>query len=265
MMTPIRTLIVDDEKPARRMLRRMIAEDRDCDVIGEAADGVEALDQVQHLAPQLVLLDVQMPGIDGLEMLARLPPAKRPHIILVTAHGHYGPQAFDLAAVDYIVKPFTDERLRLALARVKERLRTGQLANTEQALRALSAQVQALAAGTPQAYEQAKLVVRADGELHFLRQREIRWLEGQGDYLRIHLLGKPLLVRLSMKRAAELLHPTQFLRIHKSTIVNLAYVRKLATTMPNQQSVRLDDGTTLVIGPNYREALARIKDGAGVA
>lgn len=242
----------------------MLAEDRDLEVIGEAVDGVEALDQVRHLAPQLVLLDVQMPGLSGLEMLAEIPASKRPHIVLVTAHGHYGPQAFDVAAVDYLVKPFTEERLRTALARVKERIRTGQLADTGHALRTLSAQVQALAAGTAPSYEQAKFVVRADGELHFIRQREIRWLEGQGDYLRVHLLGKPLLIRMSMKRAVELLHPAQFVRIHKSTIVNLSYVRKLATAAPNQQSLKLDDGTTLIIGPNYREALTQIKSGAGV-
>ena len=260
----IRTLIIDDEKPARRMLRRMLGEDREIDVVGEATDGLDALEQVRRLEPQLILLDVQMPGLSGIEMLAQLPAAQRPHIVLVTAHGHYGPQAFDFAAVDYLVKPFTDERLRTAIDRVKARLRTGQLANTEEALRALSEQVRTIADCAPQAYEHAKLVVRADGELHFLRQREIRWLEGQGDYLRIHLGGRPLLVRLSMKRAMDLLHPSQFVRIHKSTIVNLSYVRKLATTMPNQQSVKLDDGTTLVIGPNYREALARIKAGHGV-
>lgn len=264
-MPTIRTLIIDDEKPARRMLRRMLAEDRDIEVIGEAADGVEALDQIRALRPQLVLLDVQMPGLTGLEMLAEIAPAQRPHVVFVTAHGNYAPNAFDVQAVDYLVKPFTDERLRQSLARVKDRLNSGQLAQTEQTLRAVAEQLRQLAVTTPNGrYEQAKLVVRADGELHFLRQREIRWIEGQGDYLRIHLLGRPLLVRLSMKKAAELLHPAQFVRIHKSTIVNLAYVRKLATTMPNQQSLKLDDGTTLVVGPGFRDALERIKSGVGL-
>jgi two-component system LytT family response regulator len=264
IMDRIRTLIVDDEKPARRALRGLLDKDADIEVVGEAMDGERALELVRELSPQLVFLDVQMPILSGLEMLEQLGAATtaRPEIIFVTAYDHYALTAFDLHAVDYLVKPFTDARFRTALDRAKTRLRRGSLAATEEALHALLAQLRAM--GTPvappaPANEYARLVVKADGELHFLNQRDVRWVEGQGDFVKIHLRERRLLVRLTMNKVESLLDPAQFVRIHKSAIVNLSFVRRVVPMLARSHGMELDDGTALPIGPSYRGVLERLK------
>jgi two-component system LytT family response regulator len=265
-MDQIRTLIIDDEKPARRALRGLLAKDRDIDVVGEAGDGERALQMIEEARPQLVFLDVQMPIVTGLEMLQRIPPASRPEIVFVTAYDHYALNAFEVHAVDYLVKPFSDARFTAALERAKRRVRSGSLAGTEQALRALlthlehaGAPVAPGPAPTSPAAEFARLVVKADGQLHFLNQRDIRWVEGQGDFVKIHLVERGLMVRMTMNKVEESLDPGQFIRIHKSSIVNLANVRRVVPMLARSHGMELDDGTKLPIGPSYRGVLERFK------
>jgi two-component system LytT family response regulator len=260
-MDRIKTLIVDDEKPARRALRGLLERDRDIEVVGEAADGEQALDLIGRLRPQLIFLDVQMPILGGLELLARLPAAGRPEIIFVTAHDDHALAAFDAHAVDYLVKPFTDARFATATDRAKCRLRDGRFGAAEQTLRELLAQLQRQPGGGPvPAGEHARLVVKADGQLHFLNQRDIRWVEGQGDFVRIHLRERGrLLVRMTMNRIEAALPRGQFMRIHKSSIVNLAAVRRVVPMLARSRGMELDDGTRLVIGPSYRSAMEHLK------
>src|SRR4051812_17884778 len=160
-MDRIKTLIIDDEKPARRALRGLLGKDRDLEVVGEAGDGEQALEQIGRLRPQLIFLDVQMPMLTGLELLDRLPPAGRPEIIFVTAYDHHALAAFNVHAVDYLVKPFTDSRFAAAVERAKQRLRDGQLTSTEEALRALLAHLRAAGGSPVPANEHARLVVKA--------------------------------------------------------------------------------------------------------
>ncbi len=265
-MDPIRTLIIDDEKPARRALRGLLEKDREIEVVGEAGDGERALELLGARRPQLIFLDVQMPIMTGLEMLRRIPPPARPEIVFVTAYDDYALNAFDVHAVDYLVKPFSDSRFAAALERAKKRVRGGTLAGTEQALRALLAHFERAGApvstgpvpASPVA-EFARLVVKADGQLHFLNQRDIRWVEGQGDFVKIHLGERGLMVRMTMNKIEESLDPGQFLRIHKSSIVNLATVRRVVPMLARSQGMELDDGTQLPIGPSYRGVLERLK------
>lgn len=265
-MDRIKTLIVDDEKPARRALRGLLAKDHEIEVVGEAMDGERALELISGQCPRLVFLDVQMPVMTGLEMLERLPAGERPEIIFVTAYDHYALSAFDLHAVDYLVKPFSDSRFAAALSRAKKRINGGSLASTEQALRALLAHFQhagAAAGGGPAPAavpnEHARLVVKADGQLHFLNQRDIRWVEGQGDFVKIHLKERGLLVRMTMSKMEESLDTAQFVRIHKSTIINLGSVRRVIPMLARSHGMELDDGTALPIGPSYRTVLDRLK------
>lgn len=260
-MDRIKTLIIDDEKPARRALRGLLEKDRDLEVAGEAADGEQALELINRLHPQLIFLDVQMPMLTGLELVAQLPPAGRPEIVFVTAYDHHALAAFDAHAVDYLVKPFTDARFATAVQRAKRRLSDGRLGTAEQTLRELLAHFQqAGGVPAPAANEHARLVVKADGQLHFLNQRDIRWVEGQGDFVKIHLKEKArLLVRMTMNKIDAALDPGQFVRIHKSTIVNLAAVRRVVPMMARSRGMELDDGTRLVIGPSYRSVLDRLK------
>ena len=260
-MDRIKTLIIDDERPARRALRGLLEKDRAIEIVGEAADGEQALDSIRQLRPQLVFLDVQMPMLTGLEVIQQLPPAGRPAIVFVTAYDHHALAAFNLHAVDYLVKPFTDGRFAAAVERAKQRLQDGQPSATEQTMRALLAQLQAATGGTPaSANEHARLVVKADGQLHFLNQRDIRWVEGQGDFVKIHLKERGrLLVRMTMNRITEALDPGQFVRIHKSTVVNLSAVRRVVPMLARSRGMELDDGTQLPIGPSYRAVLERLK------
>jgi two-component system, LytTR family, response regulator len=263
-MDRIKTLIIDDEKPARRALRGLLEQDRDIEVAGEAADGEQALELVSQLRPQLIFLDVQMPMLTGLEVVARLPRAGRPEIVFVTAYDDHALAAFDAHAVDYLVKPFTDARFATAVWRAKQRLRDGQLGTAEQTLRELLAHFQQAggvkSAPAVPAHEHARLVVKADGQLHFINQGDIRWVEGQGDFIKLHLKERGrLLVRMTMNKAEAALDPARFVRIHKSTIVSFAAVRRVVPMLARSRGMELDDGTRLAIGPSYRAVLDRLK------
>lgn len=264
-MNKIPTLIADDEKPARRILRQLVLADEELEFVGEAMDGHQTLEQIRALRPRLLLLDVQMPGKTGLDVLNALPAGERPEVVFVTAHDNHALSAFDYHAVDYLVKPFTDARFHRAIDRVKHRIQHGDFSSAENALRALAAQIQqqstAPAGAEPAApsYENARLAVKVDGELHFVKQRDLRWVESQGDYINLHLLDRRLMIRMPMKRVEQLLHPTQFVRIHKSTLINIAYLDRIVATSHCTQAARLDDGTTLLIGPAFRRNLDRVK------
>ena len=255
-MDKIRTLIVDDERPARRALRSLLEKQPGLDLVGEAADGEQALALIREQRPQLVFLDVQMPMLTGIGVLEQLPAAQRPEIIFVTAYDQHALKAFDLAAVDYLVKPFSDGRFHQALERAVQRIRGGPPTGTEQAMRALLAHLQK--SDLPAA-DYARLVVKADGQLHFIPQHHIRWVEGQGDFVKLHLVKGALMTRLTMTRLVELLDPAKFQRIHKSTIVNLSYVRLIKPMMARSHGMELDDGTALPIGASYGMVLEQLK------
>ncbi|MBA3849716.1 MAG: hypothetical protein C0502_06940 [Opitutus sp.] len=263
-MDKLRILIIDDERPARRAIRSLLDKEPDVEVVGEAADGEEALGKIRSLHPQIVFLDIQMPLLTGLEMLHKLPPARRPEIIFITAYDEFALRAFDLQAVDYLMKPFSDERFRSALDRARRRVRSGSLTSTEKALRALLEHLQKPNVARPQGkpasgVDFTRLVVKADGQLHFLNQADIRWVEGQGDFVKIHLKERGLMVRMTLTKIEEMLDPETFVRIHKSTIVNLNRVRRILPMLARSHGMELDDGTALPIGPSYRGVLDRLK------
>lgn len=262
----IRTLIVDDERPARRSIRMLLEKETDVDIVGEAGDGERALELITTLHPQLVFLDIQMPMFTGLELLKKLRPAQRPEIIFLTAYDEFAVRAFELQAVDYVMKPFSDERFYGAMERARRRIRSGTLSATEHALRALLEHFQQPRAATPGAGAAAghipdysRLVVKSDGQLHFLNQTDIRWVEGQGDFVKIHHKDRRLLVRMTLTKIEEMLDPEIFIRIHKSTIVNLHRVRRVMPMLARSHGMELEDGTALPIGPSYRSVLDRLK------
>ncbi|WP_415908975.1 LytR/AlgR family response regulator transcription factor [Oleiharenicola sp. Vm1] len=263
-MEKIRVLIVDDERPARRALRTLLENESDIEIVGEATDGERGMEAIRKLRPQLVFLDVQMPILTGLEMLNKLPAGERPEIIFVTAYDEFALRAFELQAVDYLVKPYSDQRFHMALDRAKRRIRAGTFGATEQALRELLDKLQGAAAPAPQApapgaVDFSRLVVKADGQLHFLNQADIRWVEGQGDFVKLHLKDRGLMVRMTLTKIEEMLDPEIFVRIHKSTIVNLNCVRRVMPMLARSHGMELDDGTALPIGPSYRGVLDRLK------
>jgi two-component system LytT family response regulator len=263
-MQKITTLVVDDEKIARRMVRDLLGADPEIQIVGEAGDGEGALEAMRTQKPELVLLDVQMPIMTGLEALVHLKPAARPEVVFVTAFDEHAIKAFELHAVDYVVKPFSDERFHQAIDRAKRRLRGDLLESTQRAVSSLLAHFakpsESVAAPepTPAPGKEAPFVLKVDGEHHFVNQADIRWLEAQGDYIRVHTTQRNLLVRLTLTHALEQLSPARFVRIHKSSVVNTSYVRRLKPTTAWGRPLELDDGTTLNISRSYRSAVEQL-------
>lgn len=267
-MQTIKTLVADDEKIARDMLRGLLRTDPEIEFIGEAGDGEAALEAMQEQKPALVLLDIQMPIMTGIEALLRLKPAERPEVVFITAFDEHAIKAFELHAVDYVVKPFSDDRFHQAMDRAKRRVRGDSLEGTERAVDRLlahlakppeaAAPIAPAAPTSPAPGKEVPFVLKVDGEHHFVNPSDIRWIEAQGDYVRVHTTQRNLLTRMTLTHALEQLNPARFVRIHKSCVVNIAYVRRLKPTTAWGRPLELDNGTTLNISRSYRGAVEQL-------
>jgi two-component system, LytTR family, response regulator len=248
-----RVLIVDDEPTARRGLRLLLGREADMSVVGEAGDGDSAVKLIRKERPDLVFLDVQMPGLDGFGVIKALEPAVRPVVVFVTAHDEHALRAFEVNAVDYLLKPFEDGRFRDALGRAREAVRTRATAELNTKVDQLIAQ---LAANTgEESGFNDRILVKASGEIFFLKPTEIDWIEAEGDYMKFHVAGKAHLMRETMARLEARLDPKRFVRIHRSTIVNLDRVRKLSPSFVGEYAVVLQDGTKLKLSRGYQDRL----------
>lgn len=246
----IRTLIVDDEPLARDRLRGFLKAEAAVEVIGECGSGPEAVTMIKAAAPDLVFLDMQMPGCDGLEVIARLPEEKRPAIIFATAHERFALDAFDLAAVDYLLKPFDRDRFQQALRRAQDQLQRNR--GTEIA--------PALAAG---AAKPDRITVKADGRLVFLSPAEIIRVEAADNYVMLHLTTGRLMLRETMSAIETRLGTQQFARINRSAIVQLDQIREIQPAQHGDYTVVLRDGTKLPLSRSLRSQLGRFTDKIG--
>jgi len=261
-MQKIRTLVVDDERIARRTVCDLLAKDPEIEVVGEATDGELALEQIERQRPDLVFLDVHMPIMTGIETLQQLKPAERPEVVFVTAFDEHAIQAFELHAVDYVVKPFSDSRFAQSLDRAKRRVQGDLLQSTQRAVTTLLEHFNRPPVAPPAPVaapvKEAPFVLKVDGEHHFINLQDIRWIEAQGDYIRVHTTQRNLLTRMTLTHALEQLPAAKFVRIHKSCIVNVAFVRRLKPTTAWGRPLELDDGTTLNISRSYRSAVEQL-------
>jgi two-component system LytT family response regulator len=251
---PVRTLIVDDEVAARDVLRLLLAQDPDIELVGESGDGLEALDQVRHRRPDLIFLDVQMPAMDGLTVLGQLEEAHLPVVVFVTAYDQHALKAFDLHAVDYLLKPFDDARFFRALSRAKERVRLGHLGALAEPLLAC---LRGLEGAAPGRWLE-RLVVREAGRSLILPLAEVDWIEARGDYLRVHAGKATHLVRMTMKELERQLNPASFIRIHRSTMVQLSRIREVQPWLRGDFVVRLSDGTRLRLARGLRSQVEAV-------
>ena len=245
----IRALIVDDEPLARERIRMLLDQERDVEIVGECDNGTEALRGIEKLAPDLVFLDVQMPELTGFEVLDRLDAARMPVIVFVTAYDQYALKAFEVCALDYLLKPFDRERFGRAMARARaelERRKSGQV--NEQVLKLLSELHQS------KKYVE-KLIVRAGGRVLFLRADEIDWIEAAGNYVRLHAGKQDYLYRETMTKLEAQLHPERFARIHRSTIVNVERIKELQPWFRGDYQVVLREGQKLTLSRSYRSRL----------
>jgi two-component system LytT family response regulator len=243
----IRALIVDDEPLARARLRTLLSEEPDVEVVGECGDGLEAVAAVQELSPELLFLDVQMPALDGFGVLEALDPARLPVVVFVTAYDRYALRAFEVHALDYLLKPFDRDRFSKALDRARSHLQREGHAEASQRLLEL---LEDTKSGRKPL---ERLVIKAAGRVFFLRVEEIDWIEAAGNYVRLHCGSDAHLLRETMNGLGARLDPQRFLRIHRSTIVNVDRIQELQAWFHGDYLVILRDGTQLTLSRGYRQ------------
>ena len=252
---PLRVLIVDDEPLARRRVSLFLAPEPDVEVVGECGDGEEAVRAIDALAPDVVFLDVQMPEMDGFEVLAALPPGREPTVVFVTAYDEFALRAFNANAADYLLKPYGEDRFRAALDRA--RARVGPAGQAE-----VSRQIQSLLA-TLHAERQypERLVVRVGPKIQFVRVRDVDWVEAEGNYVCVHARGREHLLRETLTHLAERLPPDRFLRVHRSAVVNVDRIREVVPMTKGTYQLRLEDGSALTSTATYRDGIQALIDG----
>ena len=249
----LRVMIADDEALARARLRRLVSLEPDVEVVAEAASTTEALREVAASRPDILLLDIRMPGGEGFDVLDAL-PTPPPAVVFVTAYADHAVRAFEVEAVDYLLKPFDKERFRLAFARARSRLQHRDALPSGSVLRGLLDRADTVVAGRD-ARVPDRLLVRSGQRMAFVPVESIDWIEGAGNYARLHTGDGTHLLRGSLADLEERLRPRGFLRIHRSTIVNAARVIGMRHWSGGTHVVELEDGTELRVTAAYREAL----------
>ncbi len=249
----IKVMIVDDEPLARRNLRALLKAVPDIELVKECGNGRDAVREIRALDPDLVFLDIQMPELDGFEVLEHLAGQPLPVIIFVTAYDQYALRAFEVSALDYLLKPFDDARFHKALAQARHQLEQQDASELGRKLLTLL--------GTREVKAEApryltRLMVKTAGRVIFIRSEEIDWVEACDNYVRLHTSGKTHLLRQTMNELEAALNPEQFARIHRSTIINLDRVKELHTHFNGEHLVLLHDGTELKLSRTRRDWLA---------
>jgi two-component system LytT family response regulator len=248
-VNPLRVLIVDDEPLAREGIRQLLAAETGVSIVGESGDGVAAVEDIRRLYPDLVFLDLQMPGMDGFGVLEAVGAAQMPAVIFVTAYDAFAVRAFEVQALDYLLKPLDPERFREAMARA----RSGGAART---VTALGERLAALLehAGAGKRYLE-RISIKEGGKITFVKTRDIDWIEAEGDYVCIHALGRKHLIRGKIGAMELQCDPAVFARIHRSTIVNIDRIRELQPLFSGEYSLTLQNGAKLTVSRSYRDRL----------
>jgi two-component system LytT family response regulator len=249
MTARTRVLIADDEPLARERLRTLLGAEDWVEVVAECQNGTEAVDSIARLQPDLVFLDVQMPGATGFDVIDAVGPDRMPLVVFVTAFDKYALRAFDVHALDYLLKPFDRERFGQALGRARQQLERRSSGDLERRLLEL---VQDLK-GTSQRLE--RFVIKAGGRVFFVRSDEIDWIEAAGNYVKLHVGADAHLFRETMNALESQLNPDIFYRIHRSHIVNIERVKELQPWFNGEYVVFLKNGTRLTLSRGYREKL----------
>lgn len=264
MTGKIRTLIVDDEPLARRNLRVLLERDPQIEILEECRNGREAVKVINTLAPDLIFLDIQMPEMDGFDVLARVGPEHIQAIIFVTAFDQYALKAFDVHALDYLLKPFDDERFRRALERAKSQIAAREINQLSDRLLALLEQRETERGSKRDERYLTRLMIKASSRVMLLKVDEIDFIEADGNYAKLHVGRKTHLLREKMNDLEGRLDPAKFVRIHRSIIVNLDRIKELHPHFNGDYVVVLEDGRQLRLSRTRREQLeARLRINRG--
>jgi two-component system LytT family response regulator len=252
--------VVDDDSGERAKVAAQIQRDPSLVLLGEFADARDALSQSREVRPDLIVCDIQMPFLDAFEMLDQFSPSERPHVIFVTSHTEYAVRAFEAGTIDFVPKPFSDQRLALALDRAKNAIglsRLGALTRNVELLlesaRTLEQLRPTAAVSAPVA--QDHLVIKADGALHFLKTSDVIWIEAQGDFVKVQTSDKTQLVRETLQALERKLDATKFMRIHRSFLINRDHLVRVETALYGDYSVFMSDGSKLRLSRTYRPKL----------
>ena len=253
----LRTLLVDDEEIARRGLRLRLERTGDIDIVGECANGTEAVSAIERLAPDIVFLDIQMPELSGMEVARSLPSAHPPRIVFVTAFDHYAIPAFEVHAIDYLLKPIDDERLAATLQHARAAL--NEQRNGAYACQVLAAFEGLRSDGLVRGPIASERITVPNGDRQIIvRIPDIDWVSALGNYVSLHIGKNSLLLRETVSAMEQRLSVHGFVRIHRSTIVNIHRVTELRSLSNAEFAIGLADGTTLKLSRNYRDALQRL-------
>jgi two-component system, LytTR family, response regulator len=245
----IRVLIVDDEPLARERIRDLLTSDPQIEIVGECSDGREAVAAVAELSPDLLLLDIEMPEQDGFSVLQSIPPEQMPAVIFVTAYDQYAVRAFEVYALDYLLKPFDRERFERALERAKAQVLDGVGGGVNRRILAALEEIKT----RPVHLE--RLVIKTNGHVFFLKSDEIDWIEAEGNYVRLHTAKESYLLRDTISALESQLDPRKFLRVHRSAIVNIDRVQEMQPWFHGEYRIILQGGAQLTLSRSYREKL----------
>lgn len=267
-MTKLSTLIVDDEPLALKLLRKKLEKSTEIEIVGECKNGREALEQIINLTPDLVFLDIQMPGINGLEVVKKLQNDFVPLIIFTTAFEQYAIEAFDVHAVDYILKPIDDERIRLAVSRAIERFDLGEISSSKsniigaiedidekEANNSLNNENETDNISTRDNYLEQKIAIKDRDDITLLKQANIEWVDAAGDYVCIHAAGITHIKRSTLTKLLEDLDSSVFKRVHRSTIVNLNHIKKVVPHTKGEYFLKMGEFDQVKVSRNYREVI----------
>lgn len=250
-VTPFRTAIIDDEPLARDKLRAFLSRHPEFELVGEAGDGLAAVRVIEQCHPDLVLLDIQMPELDGFEVLAALETESPPYVIFVTAYDHYAVQAFEVGAIDYLLKPVAPDRFDQALDRARQQLIRGTGLDLADRL------ARALEQVAPARPRIERFLVKEQGRSRFIAAHEVEWIEAAGNYLKLNMAGAVHLVRATMKEIEARLDPARFARVHRTAIVNVDRIQYLEPWSHGDQLIVMKSGEKLMLSRRYRDRLPR--------
>jgi len=255
-MDKIKAIIVDDEAPALANLQLLLAKEEGIDLVAICSDGLMAIEAVQEHRPDLLFLDIQMPEVSGFDVIKTIPPAYRPYVIFVTAYDQYALKAFEVNAVDYLLKPFDDRRFQEAISKAK-----GLLQQQEQ--RDLQEKIGLLLRHLDQEQAQKylrKLSIRQGSKISFLKVEDVLWIEADNQYVKIHLTTASHLMRQSLSYLDQHLDPTAFYRSHRSAIVNVHRIESIEPYFKGDYHIRLENGTIVRLSRHRTEGLKALLD-----
>ncbi len=252
--TLIRAIIVDDEELGRDRIQTLLEHQPDVEIVGVCADGPSAVEAIERLQPDLVFLDVQMPGMDGFEVIEQLDPEHLPAVVFVTAHDGHALRAFEIHALDFLLKPFDQTRFEKALDRAR-----AQVAKGSAPAAAIDSRIASLLEELrdERRYSE-RLIVKSSGRVFFIRTDEIDWVEASGNYVKIHAKADAHLLRESMKNMEAKLDPKVFVRIHRSAIVNIDRIKELEPWFHGEYIVIMRDGTRLTASRVFSDRLSSL-------